>query len=148
MPNKAPAPRRGTSRRERAAPSSPPRAAPKPAPAAQPLTLSLMAAQSLLIVLAIGCFLGALFKHEWDPPAWSLFQENELILAGSGIGLVFAAIAARRFPILATLAVVLAALAACGLHYRTDRVVDASRVVALSLSMVALWLAMEHRGVT
>ncbi len=112
------------------------------------MSLSLLGAQALLILLALVCFLGAFFRDSWNPPDRSFMQENVLLLTAVGIGLIIASAAARRYPIFSTLAVVLAILVMCALHYRSTRVVDASRVLALSLSMVALWLAMEHRGVT
>lgn len=125
-----------------------PRRDPKDRVPALPMSLSLLGAQALLVALAVICFLGAFFRDSWNPPHWSFMQENVLLLTGVGIGLIIASAATRRYPIFSTLAVVLAILVMCALHYRTTRVVDASRVLALSLSMVALWLAMEHRGVT
>ena len=140
---------------ERSAPATPrstskrrPKRDPKDPAPPLPMSLSLLGAQALLIVLAVICFLGAFFRASWNPPEWSFMQENVLLLTGVGIGLIIASAAARRYPIVSTLTVVLAILVICALHYRTTRVVDASRVLALSLSMVALWLAMEHRGVT
>ncbi len=115
---------------------------------ATPMSLSLLGAQSLLVLMALVCFAGAFFRSGWDPPKWSFMQANELLLVFAGIGLIVASAGTRRYPITTTLAVVLAILVICALHYRNHLVVDASRVLLLSVSMVALWLAMEHRGVT
>ncbi len=112
------------------------------------MSLSLLGAQALLVSMALVCFAGAFFRSSWDPPRWSFMHDNELLLIAAGIGLLLASAGARRYPITTTLAVVLTILVICALHYRTHRVVDASRVLVLSVSMVALWLAMEHRGVT
>ena len=129
-----------------------PRARPREREPAQtrqaPVSLSLLGAQALLILLAVSCLAGGLFQKSWQPPSWSYFHANPMLLVGVGIGLIIAAGVSRRFPITATLSVVVVILVACTLHYRFNRTIDASRVLALSLSMVALWLAMEHRGVT
>lgn len=113
-----------------------------------PLSLSLLGAQTVLFLLAATCFLGAFFQHAWQPPATSLYGAEQLVLAGLGAGLAIAAFAAYRYPITSTLTVAIGLLVLAALHYRTDRVLDASHVLVISLSMLSLWLAMEHRGVT
>jgi hypothetical protein len=113
-----------------------------------PYSLNLLGAHAVLLLLAVACFAGAFLRKSWQPPEQSFFGVNPLILIGLGIGLVFAMVMAMRFPILATLGVVLGMLVLTALHYRELRVVDASRVIAISLAMVALWFAMEHRKVT
>ena len=113
-----------------------------------PLSLSLLGAQAILGLMAAGCFAGAFFRGSWNPPATSFFGQDALLLTALGGGLVFALLAALRYPITSTLLVVLGMLLLSALHYRADRVLDASRVIAISLAMVALWLAMEHRKVT
>ena len=113
-----------------------------------PMSLSLLGAQAILGLMAAACFAGAFLKGSWNPPATSFFGQDPLLLTALGGGLVFALLAALRYPITSTLLVVLGMLLLSAMHYRTDRVLDASRVIAISLGMIALWLAMEHRGVT
>ena len=136
------APRAPQSRREPV-----PRSRPA-APRLPPMSLSLFGAQTVLVLLAVRCLAGGLFQKSWSPPPWSYLHANPMLLVAVGVGLLLAAGVSRRFPIAATLSVVVLILVACTLHYRFNRTIDASRVLALSLSMVALWLAMEHRGVT
>lgn len=113
-----------------------------------PLSLSLLGAQAILGLMAAACFAGALLRSSWNPPATSVFGQDPMLLIALGGSLVFALLAALRYPITSTLLVVLGMLLFSALHYRTDRVLDASHVIAISLAMVALWLAMEHRRVT
>ncbi|MHC4957480.1 MAG: hypothetical protein ACYTGN_03830 [Planctomycetota bacterium] len=136
------------SRQRRAEPEPPPPKKQKKKKHPIPYSLNLLGAHAVLLVLAVACFAGAFLRKSWEPPPQSFFGVNPLILIGLGIALVFAIVMSVRFPILATLCVVLGMLVLTALHYRDLRVVDASRVIAISMAMVALWFAMEHRKVT
>lgn len=143
LPDQAPA-RRSAPQSAQKAPAtrrtaSPPRA---------PMSLSLLGAQTALFLLAASCFFGAFLQRSWNPPASSYLACDPMLLVVVGVFLVLAMAMAVRFPIVSTLGVVVLILVACAIHYRLNRTIDASRVLALSLAMVALWLGMEHRGVT
>lgn len=118
--------------------------APRPAPR-EPYSAWLFAAQAALVALGAACLAGPFATGEWDPPRWSFFREDGLVLVVAGAAFLVAAGLARRLPILTTLLAAIAVLAACALHYRAEREVDASRALALSLAMLALWLALQHR---
>ncbi|MHC4550324.1 MAG: TFIIB-type zinc ribbon-containing protein [Planctomycetota bacterium] len=129
-----------------------PRGAPPPAPEPAPklqlparFTLWLLGAQLALAALGLSCLAGAFFGQEWNPPTWSYFHEPPMLLVVFGIVLVVAGWLAHYLPILTTLGVVLLVMGACALHYATDREVDASRTLALSLALLALWLSFQHR---
>ena len=108
-------------------------------------TLWLLGAQATLAILGLTCLAGAFYGDDWNPPEWSYFRENPLILAATGIALIAAGWLAHYLPVLTTLAVVLLVVGACSLYYLGAGRVDASRVIALSLAMLALWLALQHR---
>lgn len=118
---------------------------PAPARRPSPYTLSLFGVQVTLFLLGLTCFAGAFFRREWEPPEWSYFQDDPVILIGAGIALMFATGAARTVPVLAALAAALVATAACGLRFYLEGTIDASRVLALAVTMLALWLALQHR---
>jgi hypothetical protein len=50
--------------------------------------------------------------------------------------------------VLVTLTAALLALGACAWRYASAGAVDASRTLALSVAMLALWLALAHRRAT
>ena len=68
-----------------------------------------------------------------------------VVLLGAGMALMIATMAARQLPILAALGAAVVALTACGLRFYLEGTVDASRVLALSATMLILWLALQHR---
>ena len=130
----------------------PPTRVPPPRPAPPPklklparFTLWLLGAQTVLAVLGLTCLAGAFFHREWNPPGWSYFRENPMLLVVVGIGLIVAGWLAHYMPILITLCTSLLVMGACALHYATAREVDASRALALSVSLLAVWLALQHR---
>ncbi len=134
-----------------------PAAAPRPAPrrdAAQAppaprrygarYTFWLLGAQAALALLGVSCLVGA-FRRAGGDPAWSYLRENPFALLGAGAFFVFAVWAAARVPVLATLVAALAVLAACAWRFSEAGRVDLSRTIALSVAMLALWLALSHR---
>jgi hypothetical protein len=127
------------------------RPAPKPEPKAEPapvrlrFTVWLLAAQVVLLGLGAACIWGAFMAEEEGLPEWSFLRYNSLYLAGAGILLLVLGAAAGHAPTLWTLTAVLFVLGACSYHYYSEGVVDASRTLALSLTMLALWLALQHR---
>ncbi|MGH7162357.1 MAG: hypothetical protein ACREID_02650 [Planctomycetota bacterium] len=108
-------------------------------------TIALLLAQALLLALAGSCLAGALFREALSPPAWSYLHESPILLAAAGATLFLLAIGARRLPVLSTLAAALLVMWGCALHFRSDAEVDASRTLALSASLAAVWLALQHR---
>jgi len=115
----------------------------------EPFTFYMMAAQAVLLALSLVCFVAAFRPGNWKPPSWSWFAEHPLILMAFGVGFAFCAFMERYWP--RTMAL-LAVLIVCGgilagVRFE-DRSVDASRTLALSATLVAVWLAMEHRRFT
>ncbi len=113
-----------------------------------PFTLWLLGCQVALLLIGLGCLAGALFRGGWNPPPGSLFTENPLYLLGGGAGAVALSALVRRMPVLLSLLGALALLWVCALRYDAMGEVDASRTVALSLSMLAVCCALEHRRAT
>jgi hypothetical protein len=142
----APAPKPAPKPKPKAA-----RPAPKPEPKSEPaplkfrFTVWLLTAQVVLLGLGAACIWGAFMGEEEGLPEWSFLRYNSLYLAGAGIVLLVLGAAAGHAPTLWTLTAVLFVLGACGYHYYAEGVVDASRILALSLTMLALWLALQHR---
>jgi hypothetical protein len=126
-------------RRAEAAPAAPPPRIPRP----EPYSAWLFSAQAALAALGAACLVGALGKGDWPP--WSFLETNPFALVGVGVGFLVLAGVARRLPVSTTLLAACLVLAACALHYREEREVDASRVLALGTAMLALWLALQHR---
>jgi len=111
-----------------------------------PYTAWLFGAQALLIAAGGTCLAGALFRSGWNPPNWSVYQEDPVLLALSGIGLCVAALAARHLPVFVTLVCAIVTLCACAVAFRrVPHEVDASRTLLLATAMLALWLALQHR---
>ncbi|MHC4409896.1 MAG: TFIIB-type zinc ribbon-containing protein [Planctomycetota bacterium] len=116
----------------------------------EPFTFYMMATQGLLLVIALLCFVAAFRPGDWKPPSWSWFGEHPLILMAFGVGFAFCAFMARYWPrVMALLSVLIVCggiLAGVRLHDDpTQHAVDASRALALSATLLAVWLAMEHR---
>lgn len=139
----APSPR--APRRGRPAPVAEPKTQLPPARPRPPTTLWLMLAQLLLLGLAGSCIAGAFFRDAWGPDPRSYFFEWPPALAGAGAFFLALSVLARRLPLLMSLAAALAVLWACALHYGSARGLDASRTLALALSMFVVWLAIQHR---
>jgi DNA-directed RNA polymerase subunit RPC12/RpoP len=131
---------------------------PEPAPAREPetqqkrpepVTFYSMAAQGTIALLALISFVAGFRPGNWNPPATSWFAEPQLVLIGAGIAFAFCAFMARYVPLLMTL---LAVLLVCGgvyaTHYFRSQSIDASRTLALSATLLAVWFAMEHRRYT
>jgi len=131
---------------------APVRAAPTqsaPAARAQPFTFFMMAAQAVLFLLAATCIYAAFHVGGWEPPAWSYFAEHEFALLGAAVVLVFLGFMARYRPVTMTLGAVLAVCGAILLGQRFEsHPLDASRIIALSLTLLSVWLALEHRRMT
>jgi hypothetical protein len=130
--------------------------APEPGPAerprpprrfTRPYTLWLLGAQTALLALALSCLAGVFFRN-WPQPEWSYLRESRYVLLGAGLALLLAVWAAYHLPVLVTLAAALAAIGACASRYAAAGAVDASRSLALSVAMLALWLALAHRRAT
>jgi hypothetical protein len=109
------------------------------------VTLWLLGAQSTLAILGLTCVLGAFFHRRWEPPEWSYFHENEMLLLLVGVCLLLGGWLAHYLPILTTLAVAVLVMCACAHYYVLEHQVDASRTLALAMAMLALFLAMQHR---
>ncbi len=107
-------------------------------------TFWLLGAQAALALLALSCFLGA-FHSEWEQPRWSYVKEDPYALVGAGAFFCFSVWAAYHVPVLTTLVAALAVLAACAYRFSVTATVDVSRAIALSVAMLALWLALSHR---
>ena len=108
-------------------------------------TLWLFLAQSMLVVLAASCFASMIWNEDWEPPIWSYFAESPPVLLGAAIVFLFFTVLARRLPVLMTLLNSLAVLGACAYYYDTNLTVDVSRVLALAVAFLALWMAFQHR---
>ena len=140
VPERAPAPREP-------APAPPRRAAPeKPRTLKKParVTLWLLAAQGVLGALGVSCLIGAFFSG-WKPPDHTYFRMGTTVLFLAGAGLLVAGWLAHYLPVITTLLSALFVIGACADAYRGTGVVDASRALALSAAMLALWLALQHR---
>ena len=116
--------------------------APPPEPPAPPYTAWLFGVQAIMVTLGLSCLMGAFFHEDWNPPVTSYFQVSPMLLVPVGAGLLLLAAAARRMPVLMALMTALAVLWVCALDYPG---IDASRVIALSLTMLGVWLALQHR---
>jgi hypothetical protein len=108
-------------------------------------TLWLLGAQSALAILGLSCVLGAFFHRRWQPPSSSYFCENEMLLLLVGVGLLLGGWLAHYLPVLMTLGVAVLVMCVCAHHYVLENEVDASRTLALAITMLALFLAMQHR---
>jgi hypothetical protein len=108
-------------------------------------TLWLLGAQSTLAILGLTCVLGAFFHRRWQPPEWSYFRENEMLLLLVGVGLLLGGWLAHYLPILTTLGVSVLVMCVCAHNYVLHNEVDASRTLALAMAMLALFLALQHR---
>jgi len=112
---------------------------------AAPFTFWLLGAQACIALLGLSCLAGAFLRSGWDPPEWSYFRENTLLLVAVGFGLLLAGWLVIYLPVLASLGVAVFALCICGHTYVLHDAVDASRILALTVAMLALWLALQHR---
>jgi len=117
----------------------------KPRRKAAPFTFWLLGAQACIAVLGLSCLAGAFLRSGWHPPEWSYFRENPWILVAAGIGLLLAGWTVVYLPVLTSLGVAVFVLCVCGHSYVLHQSVDASRVLALTAAMLALWLALQHR---
>lgn len=140
---KSPA-RAAPARKSRAAPKSadPKASARKPRPKT---SAWLYLTQAALGALGLSCFVGALFYAGWKPPPSSYFALSAAILIPAGLGILGAGWLAARFPLFASESVAIFALCVCAQNYYMENAVDVSRVLALSVAMLALWLALQHR---
>jgi len=132
-------------------PKTAPRIRPASAPAparSRPFTLWLLGCQIALLLIGIGCIAGALLRGGWNPPPGSLFMENAFYLFCGGAGAVALSVLASRMPVLLSLLGALVLLWVCAVRFDTAGEVDASRAIALSLSMLAVCCALEHRRAT
>ena len=122
---------------------------PDPEPAAKPVSKPFsywqLASQVTIALLGIACLAGAFFRGGWEKPEWSFFMEDPLYLAGVGTGLIMLAFVGARFPLIASLLTAIFVLVAGGYHYDLTGEVEVSRVLALSVAMLALWFALQHR---
>ena len=114
----------------------------------EPFTFYMMAAQSVLLALALTCFVAAFKPGDWKPPHWSWFAGHPLALGAFGIGFAFCAFMARYAPRLMALLAVLIVTGGIYLGHLSGHPVDASRTLALATALLAVWLAMEHRRFT
>ena len=103
--------------------------------------------QLVLGALGVSCIAGALFYPGWKPPASSYFALAPVILFPAGGALLFAGWLAGKWPVVSSLLAAIAVLGACAQNYWTASAVDVSRVLALSVSLLAVWLALQHRRV-
>jgi len=112
-------------------------------------TFFMMGAQAVLFLLALSCVWAAFNVGGWEPPVWSYFAEHDFALLGAAVVLVFLGFMTRYRPLAMTLAAVLAVCAAIllGQEYESHTL-DASRTIALSMTLLAVWLAIEHRHAT
>lgn len=142
----APVPERTapTPRKKREEPPAAPAGKRRPAP----FTLWLLGVQATIALLGLSCLAGVFLREGWKPPEWSYFMENELVLVGAGIGLLLCGWAATYMPVLTSLGVATFVLCACAHHYVLAEGVDVSRVLALTVAMLGLWLALQHRRAT
>ena len=108
-------------------------------------TLWLFLAQSMLVLLAASCLVSMIWKEDWEPPIWSYFAESPPVLLGAAIVFLFFTVLARRLPVLITLLNSLAVLGACAYYFDVNLTIDVSRVLALAVAFLALWLAFQHR---
>ena len=112
----------------------------------EPFTFYMMATQGMLLVLALICFVAAFRPGEWNPPSWSWFGEHPLVLMAFGVGFAFCAFMARYWPrVMALLSVLIVCGGILAGHRLEGNPVDASRTLALSATLLTVWLAMEHR---
>ena len=112
----------------------------------EPFTFYMMAAQAVLLALALLCFVAAFRPGDWKPPTWSWFGEHPLILMVFGVGFAFCAFMVRYWPrMMALMSVLIVCAGILAGHRLEGNPVDASRTLALSATLLAVWLAMEHR---
>jgi len=135
QPEPAPAPRASRRRPEEARPKRPTR-----------FTVWLLLAQVSLGLLGVSCLAAALFTG-WEPHPRTYFAEAPVLLIVVGMGLVVAGWIAHYLPVLTTLGVTIFVLCVCGHSFVLEDEVDASRTLALSIAMLALWLCLQHRRV-
>ena len=130
-------------------PDEPARPAPVRAARPEPFTFFMMAAQAVLFLLALSCIWAAFNVGGWEPPSWSYFGEHDFALLGGAAILVFLGFMARYRPLTMTLAAVLVVCASIFLGQKLEgHALDASRTIALSLTLLSVWLALEHRRTT
>jgi len=125
--------------------AAPPRREDAPRVPSAPGSIWLFLARVFLLALGGSCVAGALFRAVWDPPAWSYFRESPPALLAAAALFALLAGLARLLPLLAALAAAILVSAATGLEWRRSGTVDASRVLALSVALSTVWLALEHR---
>jgi len=115
----------------------------------EPFTFYMMAAQAVLFLLALSCIWAAFNVGGWQPPSWSYFGEHDFALLGDAAMLVFLGFMARYRPLTMTLGAVLVVCASIFLGQKLEgHPLDASRTIALSLTLLTVWLALEHRRFT
>jgi hypothetical protein len=78
-------------------------------------------------------------------PEQSLLAESGVRLLLAGVAFWIASWLTRAFPVLVTLVAALLVFGVCALQVLGRGQVDASRTIALSAAMLALWCALQHR---
>ena len=126
-------PKQAAPRRRRRAEPEPETA---PAPARRPFSYWQLASQVTIALLGVACLAGAFFRGGWEKPEWSFFMEDPLWLAAAGAGLILLCFLGSRLIFV---------LCAGGHYYSQTGEVEVSRVLALSVAMLALWFALQHR---
>jgi ribosomal protein S27E len=134
--------RRTAPKRRRTAEPDP---AATPAPSRRPFSYWQLASQVTIALLGIACLAGAFFRGGWQKPEWSFFMEDPLWLAGAGTGLLLLCFLGSRLPLIASMVTSIFVLVAGGYYYSRTGEVEVSRVLALSVAMLALWFALQHR---
>ena len=132
--------KRTAPRRRRAAESEP-----APTPARRPFSYWQLASQVTIALLGVACLAGAFFRGGWEKPEWSFLMEDPLWLAGAGTGLLLLCFLGSRIPLIASMVAAIFVLCAGGWYYSRTGEVEVSRVLALSVAMLALWFALQHR---
>ena len=135
-------PQQSAPRRRRRAEPDP---EPAPVPARRPFSYWQLASQVTIALLGVACLAGAFFRAGWEKPEWSFFMEDPLWLAAAGAGLILLCFLGSRLPILSSLAAAIFVLCAGGWYYSRTGEVEVSRVLALSVAMLAVWFALQHR---
>jgi len=105
----------------------------------------LYAAQLAVAVIGLSCLAGAFFGPGWRPPDWSYFAESPKWLMPAGIVFLILCWLVSIVPVLATLVSAVFVLCASAHAYVLSERIDASRTLALSVAMLALWCALQHR---
>jgi len=145
VPREQPAARRKLEIEEKPLPAAPARP-PVRRRRLEPLTFYMMASQAVLLALALVAFVAAFRPGSWQPPASTWFGEHPLVLMGLGVVFAFCAFMERYWPrTKALLAVLVVSAGIWAGDQFLHRDVDASRTLALSITLLAVWLSMEHR---